>query len=837
MTWANPEARREMLAALKETGILRNYEMEILTKNKEVRTCSISVKLDTNQGYIEGTVLDITERKQAESKIKESEEKFRKVFENSPMGKSLTSIDGKLSVNDTFCEIVGYPKEELSQMNWREISHPGDMEATQNFISSMLSGAINNAQFHKRYIHKSGEVVWADFATYLQRDSNGEPQFFITSVSDITKQTEEELYQLNNELERRITERTATLRKNKEQFKTMFTKAPLGIALIDSFTGKIKKANPIYARITGRTIREITATDWMSITHPDDIHLDIENMNLLNDGKIEGFRREKRYIHKNGDIVWINMTIAPLKIEKEYNPHHLCMIEDITERKKDEEALHVINSRNHAILKAIPDLVFRINSDGVFLDYRTQESSDLYVSPDKIIGQRVEDILPPDIASLITRRIHTLMESGEIQEFEYALPMPDGLRYFDARMAISDTDEVIIIVRNITDRKKVENELIKAKERAEESDRLKSSFLANMSHEIRTPMNGILGFADLLKEPNLTGEQQQEYIQIIEKSGARMLNIINNIIDISKIEANLVEVNIKPSNINEQTAFIYTFFESQTEKKGINLICKNGLPDERAIINTDKEKVYAILTNLVRNAFKYCDEGGIEFGYNLKGKHLEFFVKDTGIGIPDNRQQAIFDRFIQADVTDTRAFQGAGLGLSISKAYVEILGGKIWVESEEGKGSTFYFTIPYNTESEEKNLVENVVPDDEANNYAKNLNILIAEDDKISRMLLTKTIKVFSKEIIEALDGVEALEACQNNPDIDLVMMDINMPNMDGHEATRQIRQFNKNVIIIAQTANAFDSDKKEAMESGCNDFISKPIMKNELLGLINKYF
>ena len=248
------------------------------------------------------------------------------------------------------------------------------------------------------------------------------------------------------------------------------------------------------------------------------------------------------------------------------------------------------------------------------------------------------------------------------------------------------------------------SELIKAKERAEESDRLKSAFLANMSHEIRTPMNGILGFANLLKEPDLTREEMNTYIGIIEKSGDRLLNIINDLINISKIEAGQMEVAVSATNINEQIEFIYTFFKPEVEKKGMKLFCKKTLPADKAIVNTDCEKIYAILTNLVKNAIKYSYTGSIEFGYDVNAiaamehaplPQLQFYVKDTGIGIPSNRQEAIFERFVQADISDKMARQGAGLGLSISKAYVEMLGGKIWVESEEGKGSTFYFTIPY----------------------------------------------------------------------------------------------------------------------------------------------
>ncbi|MFA6129062.1 MAG: ATP-binding protein [Bacteroidales bacterium] len=249
-------------------------------------------------------------------------------------------------------------------------------------------------------------------------------------------------------------------------------------------------------------------------------------------------------------------------------------------------------------------------------------------------------------------------------------------------------------------------ELIQAKEKAEQSDRLKSAFLANMSHEIRTPMNGILGFAELLKEPDLTGEEQQNYIKIIEKSGARMLNIINNIVDISKIESGLMKVDIQEFNVNEKIDFIYNFFKSEVEGKGLHLSLKQKLPEEKAVTKTDPEKLYSILTNLVKNAIKYTNAGSIVLGYEKIGEFLKFYVKDTGIGIPKERQHAIFERFIQADTTDKNVMQGAGLGLSIAQAYVKMLGGKIWLKSEPGKGSEFYFTIPHTRKLQEKMRTE-----------------------------------------------------------------------------------------------------------------------------------
>lgn len=380
-------------------------------------------------------------------------------------------------------------------------------------------------------------------------------------------------------------------------------------------------------------------------------------------------------------------------------------------------------------------------------------------------------------------------------------------------------------------------ELIKAKERAEESDRLKSAFLANMSHEIRTPMNGILGFSNLLKEPGLTGATQQEYIKIIEKSGARMLNIINNIVDISKIESGLMEINLKESNITKQVEYIYNFFKPEVERKGMHLLFTNLLSNEEVTIRTDREKLYAILTNIVKNAIKYTRYGYIQIGFDIKGNFIEFFVKDTGIGIPIHRQKAIFERFIQADISDKQAYQGAGLGLSIAKAYVELLGGEIWLESDENIGTTFYFTIPILTDpAKQSDLKKNAMDANPANDVL-NLKILIAEDDVTSEKLLSLGLGKFARQILTAKTGVEAVAVCHMHPDIDLVLMDIQMPVMGGYDATRQIRTFNNDVVIIGQTASVLTGDRKNAIDAGCNDYISKPIIIDDLQELIRKYF
>lgn len=381
-------------------------------------------------------------------------------------------------------------------------------------------------------------------------------------------------------------------------------------------------------------------------------------------------------------------------------------------------------------------------------------------------------------------------------------------------------------------RREIERKIIIAKEKATESDRLKSAFLANMSHEIRTPMNGILGFADLLKEPNLTGEEQQKYIKIIENSGSRMLNTINDLMDISKIEAGQMDVVISDVDIIELTEFIYNFFKPEADSKGLKLILRDEITG-LIVVQSDREKIYAILTNLIKNALKYTSKGNIEIGYFKDNDELMFYVKDTGIGIPQDKQDAIFERFTQNEVKDKNVYEGSGLGLSISKAYVLMLGGRIWVESKVGEGSQFYFTIPCKKIKLE--LVETKTIKAKSEDQIKNLKILIVEDEETADTLLSILLKDISQETLHAESGTKAVELCRDNPDLDLIMMDIQLLEMNGYEATRKIREFNKEVIIIAQTAYAIAGDKEKAIESGCDDYISKPIIKELLLQKIEK--
>ena len=513
-------------------------------------------------------------------------------------------------------------------------------------------------------------------------------------------------------------------------------------------------------------------------------------------------------------------------------------VERQRERKRMEKAMEEYIEQYSVIKSAGLFGFLLVDEKGKLLDVNDAYCGMSGYTREELLNLSISDIEAILMPEDITKRIRKVIKTGT-DYFESKNKAKDG-HVFDVEVSMGflySQKQFIAFIRDITDRKLAKQKLIKAKEEAEESDRLKSVFLANISHEIRTPMNGILGFAELLKEPNLTGEEQQEYIGVIEKSCTRMLNIINDIVDISKIQTGHMEVHLKESNINEQLEHIYSLFKPEVEQKGMLLFLKNTLPAKEAIIKTDHEKIFAILVSLIKNAIKFTSKGSIEFGYEKRGRHFEFFVKDTGMGIPTDKKKTIFERFVQTDSSNEMAYQGAGLGLSIAKAYVEMLGGKIWVESEKGKGSTFYFIIPHNKNIKDKPAADDVSVSVNENQHVKNLKTLIAEDDEISKMLISRIAKDFSREIIKVGSGIEAVEVCRNNPDIDLILMDIQMPLMDGLKATRQIRRFNKDVVIIAQTAFTLNKNKNRAMLFGCNDFISKPIAKETLLKLIHKYF
>jgi signal transduction histidine kinase/CheY-like chemotaxis protein len=396
----------------------------------------------------------------------------------------------------------------------------------------------------------------------------------------------------------------------------------------------------------------------------------------------------------------------------------------------------------------------------------------------------------------------------------------------------------IILIHDVTDFYEKERLLLREKEKAEKSDMLKSVFISNMSHEVRTPLNTIIGFTELLSKTDIQKEKKDIYTRYILSSGKNLLNLINDIIDISKIEAGRLKIQKSNFSLHELLDELLTGFkENLTEdKRHIELRVHHGKKKDFEVYS-DPYRIKQIYSNLISNALKFTEEGYIEFGYKMLDQEIQFFVKDTGIGIPKEQREKIFKRFGQVEETLEKNKTGTGLGLAISKKLVELLGGSIRVDSEVQKGSVFYFTIPCIKENTEKT-------DDTANEQTKKSSkykwggkkILIAEDEEINYIYLSEAIASTGAKTVRAKNGYEAIEKCKTEDHIDLVLMDIKMPGLDGYKATEKIKEYDSNITVIAQTAYALVGEKEKSMSHQCDDYIPKPIKPADLLTLMNKY-
>ncbi len=389
------------------------------------------------------------------------------------------------------------------------------------------------------------------------------------------------------------------------------------------------------------------------------------------------------------------------------------------------------------------------------------------------------------------------------------------------------------------ERKQYEGTLKLARKRAEEADNLKSSFLANMSHEIRTPMNSIVGFSELITRKTIPAEKKELYAQYISNSGKSLLALIDDIIDISKIDAQQLKIVKSPTSINSLVMELHEFFLNQAaslKKNDIKLIKHCAVTNEDFCILCDSVRLRQVLSNLLSNALKFTEKGFVEFGYIIPNNAtILFYVQDSGIGVEKAKLDLIFERFRQADNSSTRKYGGTGLGLAISKKLVQLMGGRIWVESELQKGTTFYFSLPLIIPSSSEGIIEESKQKPASHNF-HGQTVLIAEDDDSNFYFLQEVLSPTSVKIIRAINGKEAVEMVRQCPGISLVLMDIQMPVMNGYEATQQIKAANPQIPIIAQTAYAMAEDRAKSLRAGCDEYLSKPIKPEQLLDVLKKF-
>lgn len=482
------------------------------------------------------------------------------------------------------------------------------------------------------------------------------------------------------------------------------------------------------------------------------------------------------------------------------------------------------------ILDSLPDMLTVFTHDEVGVEVvSSEETNHVGISNKEFEGMRMCDMIPAEAYQNVHANMQKVIATGKVSIAHHELEVNGEHHFYENRIFPLDNKYMLVMCRDTTDLQNIEHELIKARVKAEQSDRLKTAFLANMSHEIRTPLNAIVGFSTLLAAAeNL--EEQKLYSDIINQNSDILLQLINDILDLSKIEAGTLEYVKRPMDLGELCRTIYEVHKGRVGE-GVRLVLDNK--EESLVINEDNNRIMQVITNLITNAIKFTNWGEIRFGFEVKEGHIEFYVKDTGIGIEDDKIDHIFDRFVKLN----SFVQGTGLGLAICRMIIEKIGGEISVVSCFGVGSAFRFTIPYNNEKKPSKLsgVPQEVGESIAVKRAQQVKTILIAEDVESNFFLLKNLLGKDYTLLWAKDGVEVVDMFKEYAP-DLILMDIKMPRRNGLEATRIIRSYSPDIPVIALTAYAFESDKEEAFAAGCDDFVTKPVTKTVLMKALGKY-
>lgn len=851
---------KQRIDSVMETGIPAGFtEEKFLKLNGDTidgEVISIPIQY-MGKKAIQVIVRDISVRKHALEALKESEDKFRTLAESAPYAIMIYQDDCWVYTNPSGERITGYAAEELYRMKFWEIGTSEYRDIIRGRGKKRQEGLSSTPSYEFKIRTKDGNDLWV----YLTGSSllyKGRMAGII-SVINITgrKQAEEAIH------------------RERMLLRTLIDNLPDTIYFKDNNCRKIvaNRADLEFLGITeeskalGKTDVELLGEETGLRGYMDDLRVIRTGMPLINS--------ENDVTGTDGKPRWMLTSKIPLHDENGKVSGLVGIGHDITERRYAEKIQQVLFQISNAVLITSDleqlFLIIReqlstlLDTTNFFIAFYNEETDTLSTPYFRDEKESVENWPAEKSAtgyviknkkSLLAdkKEIERLCQDGlieivgEICQVWLGVPLLIEGKAIGAIVVQSyqnsevysrkDVEMLEFVSHQVSlsiQRKKAEMDIRDALAKAEESDRLKTSFLNNMSHEIRTPLNGILGFTSLLNDPDITSEDEQYFCRIINQNGEQLLSIINDIINIATIEAGQEKVREREVNVHEMLELLYGQFKLQSSGKQLMLNYRARISRTGQIIKTDETKLRQILTNLIGNALKFTDQGMVEFGCRQSGSMLEFFVTDTGVGIPPEMHGVIFERFRQANMNPKKEYRGNGLGLAISKAYIELLGGTIWLESTPGKGSTFWFTIPYQP------IVKTIEPYSPADiqvpaDAGKGKTLLVAEDVYANFQLIEAILKKMEYRIIHVENGKEAVEACRNNPDIDLVLMDMKMPEMDGFEATGIIRQFRPLLPIIAVTAYALGGDKEKTLKAGCDDYIAKPVKANVLVEILNRF-
>ena len=810
-----------------------------------------------------GVARDITESRVSEDALKRSEERLNLALSGANLGFwDWNLINDDVYLSPIWFSMLGYGPDELPQAfeTWTSLQHPDDLETSYQTIQEAIKNREGSFDIEFRLKNKSGSYVWirsqgkavsfdADGNTTrltgIHEDINERKRgelvkqvlFDISNAVNSTHSLDELYSMIRDSLGRVVDTTNCFLALYNEEADTLtlpfmedekdaFTEFPARKTLT-SFVIKTGEAQLVDVE------REKDLTQQGEIEPVGAPCVSWLGVPLKHEGKTIGVFAVQSYTEE----VFYTQSDAELL---EFASDQIALAID---RRRHQDQLRSNQERQRRVFESSPDPMLVVDPSALILDFNSAFLETFNVNAELVYGQKIYRFINKMHWRLSIQNFAETWKKGYLKNLEYQVIRPDGIS-FDAEVstgAVYDSEgkpeSMVVILKNISERKESERKMLEAKYKAEESDRLKTAFLSNMSHEIRTPMNAIVGFSDLLSDEQLTPEDRRDFIAQINQGADDLMRLIDDIIDIAKIEAGQVNVHIAECFVRELFKELHLMFIQnikRTGKEGVNIRLDWNWPLNELAIYTDPFRLKQILINLMSNAVKFTEAGEIILGIEEHPEGVYFYVKDSGIGIREEKQKVIFDRFMQGHEAKTKLYGGTGLGLAISKNLTEILGGTIGVNSVSGEGSTFWFILPRN-EVPLKYEAALRTPSSNLRSW-DDKKILIAEDDQSNYYFLFESLKDTGVEVLWSKDGEETMEMFREHSDLDAVLMDINMPLINGYECTRRIKEERPDLPVIAQTAYAMSGEREISREAGCDDYLSKPIKVSELLDTLSRY-
>ncbi|MDO9184878.1 MAG: PAS domain S-box protein [Bacteroidia bacterium] len=811
------------------------FENRFITKNGDYILISWVANPDKITGELYAIGRNDSDRIIWEQTLLLSEEKHRGFYENSQGLMCMHDLKGNfLSINSAGASSIGYSVDEVTHINLLDLVPAETKDLTLDYLNEIENTGSSKGLM--KIIHKSGALKTWMYNNVLSEQLDGS-KFVIGTAVDIT-----ERIQLEKEL-----------KESNSRFFKIFDKNPVIMVISNLKTGKIEYVNETFLEIFGFTKEEVIGKTSVELNIlPADEREKIVSL-LKKQSNVRS--AEGMMTKKNGEKFWVLTSLEIIEINGDF--FILSSLNNIDDRKKMEEQISRLAEFQNVILDGTDYSIISTSESGIIksfnkgavkmLGYKAEEM--LGITPEiihdkqevidraKVLSEELKiDIEPGVDVFLVKSRLNN---SSDINEWTYILKdgsrIPVELSVTTLRSSKNEIVGYLGIAKDISESKKAKEEIINARAKAEQAVIAKNSFLANMSHEIRTPMNAIIGFTELLEQSSLD-ENQKECVSSVKLAGNNLLAIINDILDFSKIESGKITIENVPFSLKDALKNIYNLLNVKAKEKNLeyNFFIDASLPD---FVVGDSVRLNQIMINLVGNAIKFTEEGSItvsvkkieEDDLNYK---LKFIVQDTGIGIPADKTESIFDRFSQANTETTRKFGGTGLGLSIAKNLVELLGGEIKLKSELGKGSEFSFEIRYH--KVDKSVLEPLQKDFVAKKPIGPVKILLFEDNVLNQRLAGKILTKFGFDFEIAENGKIGLEKLKHGK-FDLVLMDLQMPEMDGYQATIAIRnELKLQIPIIAMTPHSLVGEKEKCIEIGMNDYIGKPFTQDDLYNKIS---